>query len=306
MKGIARELVATAIPSFKVSLLSLLVSTVAFGWPGLSVLVPGAEASAAILAKVVFHAEPAVSGDMIRLGEIARVESKDPELRRRLEALEVGRAALPGQSRFVHVGTLRLRMRQARLPERQIAIEAESETIPVLTRYQKLDADRLKRVVEEWYAAATALPEGATLQLKVDVSEEIAPVGDVTIAVAMDSPRWGAAAVPLEIRVGDRTYKRINASVEALIEQPVWVTVRSFNRGEQVSAGDVQLLPRLLSQPVSGPEELTRPVRTTRFVREGTVLTWDLVEPVPEVLKGNGSWSSPPREASSSKFPVKR
>lgn len=282
-----RQSSETAIARVNAGLLTLLVAIFALGWLTLRAEAARPLTSTDMVARVVLDANAAVSGDTILLGEIARVESDDPELKRHLEALTVGRAALPGEIRHVNVGTLRLRMRQARLPERRIAIEAEGETIAVSTKYQTLEADRLKAVVEEWYATTTALPEGAALHLKVDVAAEVAPVGTLAIDVALNAPRWGNAAVPLEIRLDDRPYKRINASVEALIEQPVWVTTRSFNRGETVGQGDVELVTRLFSQPVAGPVDWNVPVRTTRYVREGAALTWDLVEPIPDVMKGD-------------------
>lgn len=241
---------------------------------------------ASFLARVVIVPEPAVSGDVIRLGEIARIESEDPALAAKLEALEVGRAALPGQSRVVSVGTVRLRMRQARLPERQIAIESPVDAFPVLTRYEALSAERLKNTIERWYAEFAVLPPEARLHLTVNAGDEIVPRGDVEIKVALDAPRWGNVAVPLEIHVDGRLYKRVLASAEALVEQPVWVATRSLARGEEVSEGDVELVVRRFAQPVLGPPDWTQRLRTTRFVREGTPLTWENVEPVPDVRKG--------------------
>lgn len=244
------------------------------------------------MARIVIDPDPSVDGDAIRLGEIARVESDDPELKRRLEVLEVGKAALPGQVRQMHVGTLRLRMRQARLPERDIEIVAEGETIPIRTRYQILDVEDLSKLVEEWYVAQTELPPGAELRLRVDVPAEVAPVGALTIDVGLNAPKWGSTSVPLELRLDGRLYKRINASVEAWVQQPVWVAARPLARGETVTLDDVVLETRTFTRPVEGPpvdglEFGEVPVRTTRFVREGTALTWDVVELIPDVQKGD-------------------
>ena len=63
-------------------------------------------------------------------------------------------------------------------------------------------------------------------------------------------------------------------------------------RGETVTLDDVVLETRTFTRPVEGPpvdglEFGEVPVRTTRFVREGTALTWDVVEPIPDVQKGD-------------------
>lgn len=238
------------------------------------------------LARVVLDPEPVVDGDVIRLGQIARIESDDPDLRRRLEALDVGRAALPGQVRYVQVGTVRMRMRQARLPESQIEIVAEGETVAVRTGFQLLDAEDVKKLVHEWYEATAALPPGASIRLELDVPAEPVPLGALTIDVALSAPKWGSGSIPLELRLDGRLYKRINASVVARVEQPVWVATRALSRGEAVTPEDVELVTRLFLRPADGPAGLDVPLRTTRFVREGTPLTWDLVEPIPDVQKG--------------------
>lgn len=238
------------------------------------------------LARVILHTPAHVTTDVIRLGEIATVETADARLAGQLEALEVGRAALPGESRTISVASLRLRMRQAKLPERSIEIVAERESIEVITRYQVVSKKDLEAAIARWYAVNATLPAGAELRLDVDVAEQWVPMGAVEIGVGLAEARFGNVAAPLEIRVDGRPYKRINATVKAYVEQPVWVATRTLSRGETLAAGDVTLATRLLTQPVSGPADLERPLRATRYVREGTPLTWDVVEPVPDVHKG--------------------
>jgi len=239
------------------------------------------------LARVFLPRHAAVEAGAIRLGDIATIESADPSLAGRLEALEVGRAALPGEKRVINVGTLRLRMRQARLPERLVEIVAESDAIEVSTLYQALSRERLQAVVADWYAAHAALPEGAVLRIEVDVEEQRVPLGAVEIGVGLSEPRFGSVAAPLEIRIDGRPYKRVNASVKAFVEQQVWVASRAIGRGEVIGPSDVILATRLFAQAAPRPLSFETPVRATRPIREGAVLTWDVVEPVPDVHKGD-------------------
>src|SRR5690606_40389573 len=93
-----------------------------------------ATAFAAPLAVGRLPAQAAVTGPDILLGEIAVIESDDEELAQKLAQLSVGRAAIPGQSREVTVATVRVRMRQQSLPEKQIVIESETGAVAVATR----------------------------------------------------------------------------------------------------------------------------------------------------------------------------
>lgn len=239
------------------------------------------------LARVILPEQAFVEGDVIRLGDIARVEAADPRLAERLRELEVGRAALPGQSRSLTVGTLRLRMRQARLPERAVEIVAERDPVEVITRYQVIAREQLEAAVTRWYFRHAAVPEGAELKLEVSVEPQWAPVGPVQIEVALAEPKLGNVAVPLEIVVDGRPYKRVNASVKAYVEQEVWVAARPVLRGETIGPADATRATRMFAQPVAGPVDLAVPVRAKRYVREGTPLTWDVVEPVPDVHRGD-------------------
>src|SRR5690606_38979894 len=64
-----------------------------------------AQGATAYAARVHVDEAPAVGGGAIRLGEIARIETDDPDLRARIAGVELGAAALPGLAREVSWGT---------------------------------------------------------------------------------------------------------------------------------------------------------------------------------------------------------
>lgn len=89
------------------------------------------------LAVITVHPEPVVSGDRVRLGDIATVESPDAALKEALENLEVGRAPLPGQVRWINEARLRVLLRRDRLPESRILIRGMKGNVPIRSQTQK-------------------------------------------------------------------------------------------------------------------------------------------------------------------------
>lgn len=229
--------------------------------------------------------ESTVAGGEIRLGEIAEIAAKEAALKERLEELVVGTAALPGSARSLSVGAITLRLRQARLPVDGIAVEAPSTEVYVTTSAQSIAKERVVEAIEAWYRSSLKVESGAVLHLDVQVGEQTAPQGNVEFRPTEGAPRWGKAAVVLEMIVDGKPFRRVSATVEAAVEQDVWVAARDMLRLEHVGPEDVRMERRRLTSPVE-KLDFAKVMRTTRYVREGTVLTSREVEVVPDLLRG--------------------
>lgn len=237
------------------------------------------------VAIVRLREEAEVAGEQIRLGDVAEVAAREAWLQERLEELVVGTAALPGSARRLSAGTIELRMRQARLPVEEIAMVAPAGEVNVVTRVQRIPKELIAAAVESWYRAAVASQPGVELHLSVEAREEAAPVGLVELRPVDAQPRWGKAVVLLDLVVNGKPHRRVSVTVEASVEQDVWVAARDLQRLERVGLADVRLERRTLAGPVETPG-FEKELRATRYVREGTVLTWRDVEVVPDLLRG--------------------
>lgn len=215
------------------------------------------------LAVITVHPEPVVSGDRVRLGDIATVESPDPALKATLESLEVGRAPLPGQVRWLNEPRLRVLLRRARLPESQIVIEGMAGNVPIrsqaqpravlvaavdLERNQVLTPDAVKVAVVE----AVRVPEGAlepgwvpeggweswrvTRPLRAGTPLDLSRIerrpdverGRVVQLVARYGPVEVVAEAVLEqdARIGERVQVRVPGA------EPVWARLVAPDRAE--------------------------------------------------------------------------
>ncbi|MBO8142171.1 MAG: flagellar basal body P-ring formation protein FlgA [Firmicutes bacterium] len=240
------------------------------------------------LAVVRIHPKPHVAGPEIYLGEIADVEASDETLAGQLEGLAVGRAALPGQARQLSVGTIRVRMRQAGLPEELILIQAPALSFGVQTRAQRIPGEELRAAAEH------AVRRAARDELAMACDDP----GDATVMIGaktvvpdrlIGTPP-GPVVAALEIRIDGNLVRTVMVRCETRVKRNVWVTTATVKRHQVLDDTAVALerrelavLPRGLLEPGSGSLE---GLRATRPLAPGTVLTEAMVEPVPAVWRG--------------------
>lgn len=251
------------------------------------------------LAVVHVHDDVHVTGPDIVLGDIARVETADEQLRIRLQQLVLGRAALPGQRRELHVATMQTRMRQQRLPVQRIHIETGTPEFPVHTRSNTVSGPALAQTAlaaVESYAASTSRAAAADSRWLI----ECAAPDQVTVAdgdlglqlqrVSGTAP--GALVVTLDVVVAGAVQRTVTVRCDAVLETDVLVLNTSVKRHDVLRAEAFAVerrtftsLPRERLAPVGTADESDR-WRLTRPLQPGTVLTVDMVESLPVVRRG--------------------
>ncbi|HEY8417930.1 MAG TPA: flagellar basal body P-ring formation chaperone FlgA [Limnochordales bacterium] len=247
------------------------------------------------LAVVRVHPQPSVTGPEILLGEIAAVEAADPALRQRLAGLSMGRAALPGQGRELSVGTMRVRLRQAGLPERQIRIEAPEASFSVLTRAQFISG-----------ADVAAVAEGAVREHLADRQQEL---GGGTLAVTCAPPDglWvvdgaaeaavarvtgtppGPVMAAVTVSVDGKPQRTLMVRCETKWLVDVWVVQSLVLRHQVLDRESVALELREFSSVPRGllpADEDPQGWRAVRPLVPGTLLAAGTVERVPLVWRG--------------------
>lgn len=252
------------------------------------------------LAVVQVYEDASVSGSDIVLGDIATIEAADEGLRTQLQQLVLGRAAMPGQHRELHVASMRTRMRQQRLPVQSILIESSTPEVSVRTRANTVPGGILAEAALEAtdaYASSTthsaagdgrwlldcALPDAATvadglLDVKVQRVSGSAPG---TLVVAVDV-------------VVDRVVQRtVMVRCDATLERDVLVASANLKRHDDLQPDAVTMdrrtftsLPREALLPLGAADE-PGSWRVTRPIRPGTVLTVGMAEPAPVVRRGS-------------------
>lgn len=191
------------------------------------------------VATIRIPATVSVGSERLRLGEIAHLECRDPELQTRLAQVELGAAPLPGAKRAFTRTQLLTRLRQHRFDLRQIAIEMP-DTIQIERRAQSLEPSALEQFARQQIAQLTGedirewklenppstsfLPEG-TAEYRVETPPRVANgVAQIGVAVVVEGRVRARALLrfraptqvrPLLVRSGETV--RVRVRVEGVI-----------------------------------------------------------------------------------------
>lgn len=252
------------------------------------------------LAIVRVHDDAHVSGPDIVLGDIATIESADEQLRARLQQLVIGRAALPGQRRELHVATMRTRMRQQRLPVQRVLIDTSTPEVFVRTRANTVSGAVLaEAALTAMDAHASSTPHSAAGDAQWVF--ECALPDEITVVDGLLSVRAhrvsgsapGALVAAVDVMVAGAVQRTVMVRCDAALERDVLVTATSLKRHDNLQPDAVAVerrtftsLPREALVPLVAAEELGN-WRVTRPIGPGAVLTVGMVEPAPAVRRGD-------------------
>ncbi len=181
-----------------------------------------------------------VRGPSVRLGDVALIRGDDAE---ELATIDLGAAALPGQSRHLNASVITARIQSAGVDVSSIEVNG-AERIRATTLHQELTpqmlADGLTRFIEEempWD------PDRTEIDVPLPRETVIVPEGDLEI-------RWrptrrydylGKGIFKGTIHVNGRVEKSILMHVEVESYDDVLVAARDIPRGHPVSPNDVEL-----------------------------------------------------------------
>lgn len=262
-------------------------------WVGQCLCVGAAAASA-----VARLRSPAtVAGPDILLGEIADIDSSDELLRERLKSLVVGKAALPGAERQLFVGSVRVRLRQAGIPETLVLLQADGDALRVQTVATLVPASELEAVAEaavaRWlescYGAIPASIRCSAASALVAVSGSgyaLRPASEV-----VRKPGSDQLSVPIAIWSDRRLVQQVTVTCSVTAYAEVAVAATRLERRSELRMDDIRWEARsILSLPsgalVRGSWSEATGWRLTRFVDAGSVFTTDMLERQPDAYAG--------------------
>ena len=227
-----------------------------------------------------------VSGSKIYLGDIAEIGGADPETLALLRAVYLGEAPLPGQRRTMTLSLLRMRLQQAKLPLGELELVVPS-TFQVTTRSQLLAGEQLLGLAQRVLQEALAPYPKAQWELSSAVTDLSLPAGEVQLVPAGLPSLARTMGVPVDILIDGVIYRRVVVSFRVTLPVSVVAVADFHSKHEVLEAERLVLVERdyftLPGMPFEGLEDLVG-MRVKRWVTPGTVLTRELVEPIPEVV----------------------
>lgn len=233
-----------------------------------------------------------VNGDEIHLGDISRITGEDPRLIRKLRGVVIGRAPLPGKSRSIDEGNIRLRLKQKGIDQTRIRLKVPKKVV-IKRGFVLISKEEIREVALAYIRQRMALNKNKVRIKGVRIKKEIIlPKGDIRYRVepARNTDFLGKVPLAVIFEVGRDFEKKVWAVVDIEMLRQVVVTRRPLRRYRQITEDDIEMremdLAGLPSNIITDYDEILGK-RTKRAIDANTVLRPDLIEFPPLVKRGD-------------------
>jgi len=183
-------------------------------------------------------AEATVDGDIVHLGDLARLEGPSA---RALAGVEIGRAPAPGATRSFAGATI-----LAILREQVLDLDRVRYRIPTLVRVhrraQEVSAAALRAIVEDYMQQQATTMDGDMLLRQVDIPAPVGlPVGPFTTQVTpvQANPAAGTTRLLVEFLQDQRVTGSATVTAHLAVFGDVWIARRAIPPGDIIGEGDV-------------------------------------------------------------------
>lgn len=229
------------------------------GVAGIAVLIWIGSASADLEAAhtVVVKPEVHVKGPKLRVGDVAEVSGSGFEA---VADVEIGYAALPGQSRTIQASLIQSQLERAGFSNHEVEL-AGAPAVRAVTRSVHLTRIVIEESLRQFIETEMPWdPVSTTIDLQVPSLEIVVPEGELEFAwrPSPDYRYLGHGSFRGEIRVDGVIHKTLicRASIQAY--GPVVVAASSIPRGQTLTVNDIVIEQRALA---SVPRDVVRDPR---------------------------------------------
>ncbi len=249
-------------------------------------------ASAAPELSLTMKTAAVVDRDMVRLSDIADLTGDAPELIKTLGETVVSNAPEPGQTRFVGIEYVRIRLRQAGYDTDAIAIQGASD-VRISRQSEALPAEQIEAAVVAAIRGHMPWKDETVTITDISFDKDIQlPTGKLTYQVVpkRNEDYLGSTIVALHLFVDGAPYRRlwVNATISVMTD--VVVVVKPLGKHQHIQLEDLSVVSRELtdlpSDIVRRPEAALGN-RATRMIYPNTVLQASMFDAPPVVDRGD-------------------
>lgn len=233
-----------------------------------------------------------IASDQILLGDVAEVDGGEADLVRRLEAVVLGRAPLPGKTRGLDRTTLLNRIRQSGIDPALLDLQMPPE-ITIVRAAMTVGREEIEHIIRAYVGQQTRGAGGSLRIKEVRTSEPVVlPQGLLTTRVVGPKNADWVGMVPISVffKVDGEAEKRVSATVSIERLTRVVVTRRPLGRYKPIDDEDIEVkaldAAGLPADCITNPETVIGK-RTRRPLDSSSVLTSDAVEFPPLVKHGD-------------------
>ncbi len=210
---------------------------------GLLILaIPGSPYADSITSISVYE-KTTVEKDEILLGKIAGIEGEDHVLIRKLKNVVIGRAPLPGKSRYIGRDYIKLRLKQNDIDLPRLALQIP-EKIKVSRSFVEISREEIEKIISDFIYGKDFWNKNNTRIKNIQITKlPLLPRGRITYKVIPPKVMQGMGTIPLSILflVDGEFYKKVKATVKIRIFKEVVVTGKPLGRYRTITQDDVYM-----------------------------------------------------------------
>jgi len=195
-----------------------------------------------------FQDESTVTGERIRLGDVARVLAGSQHAVAELETLEVAKSAGFGLTRLIDTDILFARVLKPYAD--RFAFDIDHKMIRVSTRAEKLPTDTLAHLIDA-FVAAMPRPKGMVRHWEISraPAEILVPAVPHSLELAFaGAKRKGKVDLTLDIRDERRVLRHLPLTINLRVEEPVLVATQRIDHGEALTPANTKVETRETTQ----------------------------------------------------------
>ncbi len=249
-------------------------------------------ASADTAAAIQLHAKVKVNDDTVLLGQIATIETQDPQLKAALESVQVGQAPLPGNSLYINPGQVELGLRKSNFEPKNFTLSAVGP-VKVTRIHHTVSAKFIEDAIVAYIKGHA--PWNAD-QLKIRpinyTQSHIVPSGRINLQIFPPKHTDWLGGVPFSVNilVAGQTVKKISVSTYIEVWQNVILAAKPLGRNQPITQSDIKTtsmnLTRVPANAILDPDQVIGR-RANRSIAINSILRIDQVDLPPLIRRGD-------------------
>lgn len=235
----------------------------------------------------------AVTGKVILLRDIAAITEASEDKLEMVKGVYIGRAPLIGKRRIITQSYVQTRLLQAGLKRGSFEIKGSKE-VAIEPLAQDLESKRLITVAEEYIKANLSDQETRLVIEPISSPQRVRlPLGEIGLKVASSfrsTPGCAQVYLPIDILIDGQLYRTVRVNLRLRRFGNVVIAKQDIKRHQILTHSGLEVVEReitlLRSGHFTGVEDIVGQ-RTTGALIRGSIITADIIEPVPLINRGD-------------------